>query len=68
MGPAPPLRALQGQAGRLLSVRELAAALGVSTATVYRLCESGEFPHVGISNAIRVRPEDLEVVLRRAES
>ncbi len=65
MGPAPPL---QGQGGRLLSVRELAAALGVSTATVYRLCESGEFPHARISNAIRVRPKDLEVVLRRAES
>jgi len=43
----------------LLSVREVAARLGVSTATVYTLCESGELRHVRISNAIRIAPADL---------
>src|SRR5437764_1318697 len=33
-------------AGRLLTVREAAERLAVSTATVYALCDRGEFPHV----------------------
>jgi excisionase family DNA binding protein len=44
----------------LLSVREVAARLGVSTAIVYRLYELGELAHVRISSAYRVRPSDLE--------
>ncbi|MCC6810909.1 MAG: helix-turn-helix domain-containing protein [Deltaproteobacteria bacterium] len=40
--------------GPLLSVREVAAVLGVSTATVYALIERGEIVHVRVSNAIRV--------------
>ena len=43
----------------MLSVREIAARLGVSTATVYSLCERGELPHVRVSNAIRIAPTDL---------
>jgi excisionase family DNA binding protein len=43
----------------LLSVKDVAASLGVSRCTVYRLCERGELPHLRISNAIRVRPSDL---------
>jgi len=43
----------------LLSVREVAARLGVSTATVYKLCEQGELPYVRVSNAIRITPADL---------
>ncbi len=39
---------------RFVSVRELARILGVSRATVYRGVDSGEIPHVRVSNAIRI--------------
>ncbi len=38
-----------------LTVREVAGRLKVSTATVYKLIESGAIEHVRVSNAIRVR-------------
>ena len=44
---------------RLLNVREVAEQLGVSTATVYKICDSGALPHVRIVTSIRVRPVDL---------
>ena len=47
----------------LLTLREVAALLGVSTKTVYeKLIATGELPYVRVlsnGNAIRVRPEDL---------
>ena len=49
----------------LLSVRETAERLRVSTATVYALCGRGELRHVRVSNAIRLRVEDLEDFIRR---
>jgi excisionase family DNA binding protein len=39
---------------RLLTVKEVAALLRVSAATVYAPVERGELPHVRVSNAIRV--------------
>jgi excisionase family DNA binding protein len=42
---------------RLLTVREVAALLAVSTPIVYSLCERGELAHVRISNAIRIAPQ-----------
>ncbi len=60
VGPSRVLRTAEVGAGRLLSVREVAARLGASTAIVYRFYELGEFAHVRISNAYRVRPPDLE--------
>ena len=39
---------------RLLTVREVAKRLSVSTATVYALCERGQLRHIRISNAIRI--------------
>ena len=39
---------------KLLTVREVAAALRVCTATVYRLCERGELAHLRVANAIRI--------------
>src|SRR5437660_249854 len=54
---------LRPVAGRLLTAREVAERLGVSTATVYALCEHGELVHVRISNAIRVAPADLEAFI-----
>jgi excisionase family DNA binding protein len=38
----------------LLTVREVATALRVCTATVYGILERGELEHVRVSNAIRV--------------
>jgi excisionase family DNA binding protein len=42
-----------------MSVREVAALLGVCAATVYGLCAEGRIAHVRVSNAIRVAEEDL---------
>ena len=42
-----------------MSVRQVAAQLGVCTATVYRLFDRGELPHVRILDSIRVAPDDL---------
>jgi excisionase family DNA binding protein len=53
------LVALHGGRSRLLRVAEVAERLGVCAATVYRLCEGGELPHLRIVNSIRIRPEDL---------
>ncbi|MEP6653429.1 MAG: helix-turn-helix domain-containing protein [Myxococcales bacterium] len=47
------------QAEWLLSVKDVARALAVSTATVYGLCESGKLPHVRVLNTIRVSRPDL---------
>jgi excisionase family DNA binding protein len=62
-GPRAPLRALEGGAGRLLTVREAAERLAVSTFTVYGLCDRGELSHVRISNAIRIAPAALAAYL-----
>ncbi|MHB8420598.1 MAG: helix-turn-helix domain-containing protein [Myxococcales bacterium] len=53
------LRPFRGGADNLLTVREVAARLHVSTATVYALADRGKLAHVRVSNAIRVAPEDL---------
>ena len=48
-----------------LTVREVAQRLRVRPVTVYRLCERRDLPHVRVSNAIRVRVEDVEDFVRR---
>jgi excisionase family DNA binding protein len=53
------LGVVRGVAGALLTVRDVAAQLGVCTATVYRLVGEGQLPHVRVLNAIRVAPGDL---------
>ena len=50
--------------GSLLTVKQVAAKLGVSAATVYGLCERRELHHVRVANAIRVSPDALEAFLR----
>jgi len=45
-----------------LTVREVAALLRVSTATVYKMCGEGMLPHVRVSNALRI-PRDAVVDL-----
>jgi excisionase family DNA binding protein len=44
----------------LLTVKEAAPLLEVSTATVYSLCESGRLPHVRISTH-SIRTPDIEL-------
>ncbi len=51
--------------GLFLTVREVAARLRVSTATVYRLVEEGQIAHLRISNAIRIAELDLLAFLER---
>jgi excisionase family DNA binding protein len=53
------LGGLWGGRDRPLKVVEVAEHLGICNATVYRLCESGELPHLRVVNSIRVRPKDL---------
>jgi len=50
----------------LLSVRQVAALLGVCAATVYRMCEQGELEHFRVRNAIRVPVATLKAYLARA--
>jgi len=50
----------------LLSVRQVAALLGVCAATVYRMCEQGELEHFRVRNAIRVDPRAVKRFLARA--
>jgi excisionase family DNA binding protein len=62
----PRVRAPDGGSGaRLLSVREVAQRLGVCTAIVYRLIESGTLPHVRVSNAIRVEVSKIDAYMKR---
>ncbi len=44
---------------RLLSVREVAAQLGVSRATVYGLCEKRTLRAIRVSGAIRISAREL---------
>ena len=44
---------------RLLTVREIAKLLAVSTPIVYRLCERGHLACVRVGNAIRIAPSAL---------
>ena len=50
--------------GPYFTAREVANRLRVSTVTVYRLCETGQLPHVRVCNAIRVDEGDLRTFLR----
>ena len=54
---------VDGGRGYLLTARAVAARLGLSTATVYKLVAQGDLPHVRVSNAIRVTPADLDAFL-----
>jgi len=44
---------------QLLNVREVALALGVCRATVYRLCQEGKLSHVRVGDSIRFHAVNL---------
>ena len=44
---------------RLLTVREVAEAMRVSTMTVYRLIKGGELPAIRVGKHFRIRETDL---------
>jgi excisionase family DNA binding protein len=50
---------LEGGADNLLSVKEAAARLGLCPASIYKICQRGELPHIRVLNAIRIAPADL---------
>jgi excisionase family DNA binding protein len=61
----PVLAVVRGGRDALLSVRDVAATLGVCGATVYRLVAEGQLAHVRVLNAIRVAPADLAAFIER---
>jgi excisionase family DNA binding protein len=50
-------RSLEGDL--LLTVREVAATMRVSTMTVYRLIKSGELPAIRVGKNYRIRESDV---------
>ncbi|NJL05606.1 MAG: helix-turn-helix domain-containing protein [Chloroflexaceae bacterium] len=51
---------------RLLSVREAAQQLGVSTATMYKLFKAGKLMSVTINRARRVEADELNAFIVRS--
>jgi len=56
-------RARRALPEQLLTVAQVADALGVCRATIYKLCERGELAHVRVSNAIRFEYRHLEAFI-----
>jgi excisionase family DNA binding protein len=65
LAPLPPVATpfgalvVRGEVRQLLTVREVAARLRVSRATVYRLVQAGALPAIRVSNSIRVPAQAL---------
>ena len=49
----------------MLTVKQVAAAMQVSTATVYELVRRGRLPHVRVLNAIRISESALSEFMAR---
>jgi excisionase family DNA binding protein len=54
--------------GPLLTVKQVAEALGVCTATVYALCERGLLVHVRVMHSIRISAAALGAVMAQSRS
>jgi excisionase family DNA binding protein len=66
---APVVRELPPDPGpheRLIIVRAVAARLGVSAASVYKLCQRGELRGLRIGGALRFQPTAVDEYLGRA--
>lgn len=48
---------------RLLTVREVATAMRVSTMTVYRLIRDGQLPAIRVGKHFRIRATDVDAFL-----
>jgi excisionase family DNA binding protein len=64
LSPGAALRPLPSLPRALLTVAQVADLLGLSKATVYKLCDCGDLAHVRVSNSIRVTRSDLELFLK----
>jgi excisionase family DNA binding protein len=57
-----------GSEGELLTVREVADALRVSTMTVYRLIKAGHLASLRVGKGYRIRAADLDRYLGRGRA
>lgn len=64
-GTKPRLRVVDGGADRILTVKQVAEHLALSTATVYAFIERGELPCSRFASQIRVSLADLEAFIDR---
>lgn len=62
---APQARPMAGEAGALLSAREVAERLGVSRSKAHRMLADGELPTVRFGGNVRVRVGDLDAWVAR---
>ncbi len=62
------VRGPEHESRRLLSVREAARCLGISTTAVYSLCRAGQLPYTRVLNAIRIVDVDLEDLITEHRS
>jgi excisionase family DNA binding protein len=64
-GPAVPDRESQSEQriGGLLTAQDIAAALGISDKTIYRLVKEGRIPYVRIHSSLRFRQADIDTWL-----
>ena len=64
----PPVIDLTEQSGtpRLMTIREVAERLAVSTKTVYRLRNEGALPHLKVRGSLRFRESDVAVLEARS--
>jgi excisionase family DNA binding protein len=59
-------RLSKATAVQFLTVREAAARLRVSPATIYALCARGKLPHARVSNSLLISAGEVEALLRSA--
>lgn len=53
---------------RLVTVAEVATALGMTTKSIYRLLNGGRLPRIRVGKAIRIHPRDVHAFLRQADA
>jgi excisionase family DNA binding protein len=61
-----PVDAVDGAAGRLLRIEEIADRLSVSRSMAWKLIALGQIRSLRIGRAVRVRPKDLEAFIADA--
>ena len=64
--PTKPVESVDGAAGRLLRIEDVAERLAVSRSMAWKLVALGQVRSIRIGRAVRVRPRDLEAYLADA--